>query len=475
MEVVTRRRLMPTANRFASEMRLTIEELARATATPVDILRAWQDLGLLSSRGEELEADDIERVRLLQFVQSRGLGPEAVARACQTQGDLLGVFIDSFLGADGFRSGDRRARHSLAEAADVTGLDPAVLQRLWTAAGLADQDEAYDDDVEALQGLRMALDAGLPEDALVQIVRVFADALGRVADAETRLFHHYVHERLRADGLAGEELMVATQAVSQPLMGLIEPTVLYFHRKAFQRAQREDLLFHLTEDVTPPTEVPGEIDVTILFVDLSGFTPLTEAMGDAAAARLMERFSDLVRDAARRCQGTVVKQIGDEFMLAFSDPGSAVHFGLQIEAETSAEPQFPAVRMGAHRGAVLYREGDYIGATVNVAARVVAEAGRHQLVVTDAVRPAAAVTPGAEVTSLGTPELKGIGGRLELFEVRRVGHRPERSIDLVCQMELAPDAAAPRLSWHGTDLRFCSDDCLRIFVASPDKYRVPQP
>jgi class 3 adenylate cyclase len=455
---------------------LTIGQLAEATGSSLDTLRTWRDLGLFSSRGAAFSPQDVERVRLLQFVQARGLGPEAVARACQTQGDLLGVFVDSFLAAGGFLPGDRLARHSLAEAAVASGLDPAVLQRLWTAAGLGDQDEAYDDDVKAFGWLRTALDAGLPEDALAQILRVFADALGRVAHAESQLFHHYVHERFRADGLAGTELLMATETVSKPLMGLIEPTVLYFHRKAFQRAQREDLLLHLTEDVTPPAEVPGEIDATILFVDLSGFTPLTEAMGDAAAARLMERFGHLVRDAARRFQGRVVKQIGDEFMLAFSDPASAVSCGLEIEAATSAEPHFPAVRMGAHSGAVLYREGDYIGATVNVAARVVAEAGRHQFVVTDAVRAAATVARGgAEVTSFGTRELKGIGGQLELFEVHRFGDRPLRTIDPVCLMELDPATAPAQLTWHATDLRFCSDDCLRLFVASPDRYGLHQP
>jgi DNA-binding transcriptional MerR regulator len=174
---------------------LTIDELAQATATPVDTLRAWQDLELLPRPGEGLEPNDIERVRLLRFVQARGVAPEAVARACQTQGDLLGVFVDSFPGASGSLPGDRRVRHSPVEAAAANGLDPAVLQRLWMAAGLGDQQEAYDDDVEAFGWLRTALDTGLLEDALVQILRVFADALGRVADAETQLFHHYVHDR----------------------------------------------------------------------------------------------------------------------------------------------------------------------------------------------------------------------------------------------------------------------------------------
>jgi adenylate cyclase len=446
---------------------ITIDELAEATAIPVETLRAWQDLGLLSSRGDALTAEDVERARVLQFAQRRGISPEAVARACETQGDLLGEYVESVIG---FGGGERGPGVSLAEAAEFSGLDGAVLQRLWVAAGLWDEQRVHDDDLQAMRGLRTALDAGLPEDALVQIVRVLADALGRVADAEVGLFHHYVHERMRAQGINAQELTAATRAVSRSLVGLVEPTVVYFHRTAFRRALREDLLVHLAEDTAPPAEVPGEIEATILFVDLSGFTPLTEAMGDDAAAQLMARFSDLVREAARHHHGRVVKQIGDEFMLAFSDPGAAVSFGLEIEAAASAEPQFPAVRIGAHHGSVLYREGDYVGATVNVAARVVGEAGRHQFLITETVETAVADTAGGEVLPIGARGLKGIPDQLQLFEVRRRGEQPARTIDPVCLMELDPAKAAVRLAWRGTELQFCSDDCLARFVATPDRY-----
>ena len=446
--------------------RLTVDELARMTATPVDMLRAWQRLGLLSSRSDALSALDVERVRLLRFVEGRGVDAETVARVSEAQGDLLGEFVDSLLGEH--RPGPLVP---LADAAEVAGLDPALLERLWVAAGLREQHHADPDDVEAMRWLGATVAAGLPADALVQIVRVFADALGRVADAEARLFHHYVHERLRADGLEGRELLAATRAVSQPLMGLIEPAVLYFHRVAFRRALGEDLLVHLAEGTTPPADVPGEIEATILFVDLSGFTPLTEAMGDDAAARLMERFSQLVRDAGLRCHGHVVKQIGDEFMLAFDDPASAVRCGLDIEAAAVAEPRFPAVRMGAHAGPLLYREGDYVGATVNTAARVVAAAGRHQFLVTAAIRAALTDVPGIEVIPHGARELKGIAGGLDLYEARRAHHRgPHRVTDPVCLMELDPAAAAARLTWRSTDLLFCSDDCLRLFAADPERY-----
>src|SRR5207302_3960526 len=110
-----------------------------------------------------------------------------------------------------------------------------------------------------------------------------------------------------------------------------EPAVMYFHRKSMERANREDLLLHLLEETTPPSKV-GELFRTVLFVDLSSFTPLTEAMGDAAAARVVERFSDMVRETAGGCDGQIVKQIGDEFMLVFPTANSAVTFGVGMRA-----------------------------------------------------------------------------------------------------------------------------------------------
>jgi adenylate cyclase len=301
---------------------------------------------------------------------------------------------------------------------------------------------------------------------------VFADAAGRIAEAESRLFHYYVHERFRAQGLTGAQLTTATETVAAPLIELIEPTLLYFHSKAWERAQRDDLLVHLTEDASTPGDVPGEIEATSLFVDLSGFTPLTEVMGDPAAASLVERFSHLVRAAAGRHHGTVVKQIGDEFMLVFTDPTSAVSCGLTIEAAVSAEPQFPAVRQGAHTGRVLYREGDYIGATVNVAARVAAEADRHQLLITPTLRAQATDLGDVTFTPIGARNLKGIADTVELFDVHPSGDPPVRVIDPVCLMELDPTQCEYQLSWRGTQLHFCSQGCLTRFVATPAS---PQP
>jgi adenylate cyclase len=66
---------------------------------------------------------------------------------------------------------------------------------------------------------------------------------------------------------------------------------------------------------------------------------------------------------------TWVKQIRDAFILTFARPADAIEFGLTMDRLVDAEPQFPALHIGARQGSVLYRAGDYVGGTVNLAAR----------------------------------------------------------------------------------------------------------
>ena len=395
---------------------MTHDEIANLVGAEVVEVRRWQRLGLLGD-GDILETEELERARLAAFATRRGIPAEELARTLHERPDLLTPYLRPSL-----RPG-RQGVLTLAEAAERASLDPDLLPRVWAAAGLRDQTHAYDEDVEALQLVSTALQLGFPLDALLQVLRVLSDALGRVSEAMIRGVHLYVHESFRAEGLSGEELTRASLAVSDPMVELVEPAVLYFHRKSWERANREDMLLHLVEDLTPPSTAPGELVRTILFVDLCGFTPLTEQLGDDAAAQVVDRFSEIVRRDAASCDGQVVKQIGDEFMLAFPTPASAVAFGTGIHASAATEAGFPALRVGAHFGSVLYREGDYVGANVNLAARVTSEAVGTQFVVTPAVRDGAR-TSDVEFVGLGLRSLKGVSGPVELFEVRGVETAP---------------------------------------------------
>jgi len=194
-------------------------------------------------------------------------------------------------------------------------------------------------------------------------------------------------------------------------------------------------------------------------------------MGDAAAARVLERLSEMVRKSVNAWDGRVIKQIGDAFMLVFPEPRSAVACVLEIESQAAKEPQFPAVRAGIHWGSVLYREGDYVGSNVNIASRIANEAQRHQVLVTSEVRKEARDLPEIEFVRLGKRNLKGVSVKLDLFEVRSsAAPAAAKAVDPVCGMELGPGEIAARLSLEGAERAFCSEACLRKFVASPESY-----
>jgi adenylate cyclase len=230
---------------------------------------------------------------------------------------------------------------------------------------------------------------------------------------------------------------------------------------------------HLEEQagLAEPPETPGQIRRAVMFVDLASFTPLAEAMGDVRAAQVLDRFSVMVRRAVQRCHGRIVKQIGDGFMIVFPECFSAVSCGLEIEERSSQEPQFPAVRIGLHWGPLLYREGDYVGSNVNIAARLADEAHRHQVLVSDEVRRRAKEYPDVEFVRIGRRKLKGLAAEVEVFEAKPVNPAElDRVIDPVCGMELSPREVASRLSVEGREHSFCSDACLKQFVKAPGKY-----
>jgi adenylate cyclase len=451
---------------------LTLEQMARRTGEPEERLRQWRSLGLIGSEdGERFRPEDAERVRLVQMFLRRGIGLETIAQAAKNG------LLDRYTGL--ISAGGAGPAYSLAEAAETIGLDIDLMRRLWEAGEMGERGELCDeDDVSMLRSCKVALEAGFPEEALTQALRVYADALGRVADAESRLFHFYVHDRLKAAGLSGLELVDSVQAAGDRMNPLLEPAIRYFHRKAMARAARENAVMLLEEEagLEEEGEVPGQLQAAIVFVDLSKFTSLAEAMGDVKAVEVLARFSNLVRDAVGRWEGRVVKQIGDAFMLVFADPRSAVACALEVEGRASKEAQFPAARSGVHWGPVLFREGDYVGSNVNIASRLAAEAKRHQVLVTAQVRNAAKELADVEFVRLGKRRLKGLAEDLDLFEARPSSPEgEEKAIDPVCGMELRPAEVAARLSLEGPstgsgERAFCSDECLRQFVASPEKY-----
>lgn len=452
----------PRSNQASS---LSLEELARRAGVASEQVRAWREAGLFGDLNCAcFSLRDVERARLIQLFVRRGVDLAAIGDWIRS--GEMDRHVDLLESPSG-------ATYTLAEASAMLGLDASMVGRLWEAAGL-NVDLLDDEDVEALRALKPAIDAGFPEAAIGQLVRVFADAMQRVAETEARLFHFYVRNALAAQGLSDAELARAVWQAGERVSVLDQPALLYFHRKALRHAIADTAVLELAQrsGLAGSSGTAGQLELSLAFVDLAGFTPLTETKGDLEAAQVLERFSILVRQAIAPFDGHVVKQIGDAFMLVFPDARAAVATALAIVQRARGEAQFPPVRGAVHCGQALYREGDYVGTTVNVAARLVGTAEHHQVVVTGAARQAAGSLTHTEFVPLSKRRLKGIADGVEVFEACAAAAPPQaRRRDPACGLELAPSEVAARLTLGGTEYAFCSEACVHQFVAQRDARR----
>ncbi len=160
----------------------------------------------------------------------------------------------------------------------------------------------------------------------------------------------------------------------------------------------------------------------IAFVDVSGFTRLTQARGDQEGARIAVRLGELAEQVARRHGGRLVKLLGDGALLRFDHPTRAVEAALDTIDEAPAYG-LPPIHVGIHAGPIIDRDGDVFGHTVNVAARVGGVAGAGEVVVTSEVLNAAGDKASVEWEPIGQVELKGVDEKLDLSRA----HRSRRS------------------------------------------------
>jgi adenylate cyclase len=149
------------------------------------------------------------------------------------------------------------------------------------------------------------------------------------------------------------------------------------------------------------------------FLDLTGYTRLTEERGDQAAAELAARLAGLVRRSSLEHRGTPVKWLGDGVMFYFREPAAAVLAALDM-AEVVGRQGLPPAHVGIHAGPVIFQEGDYFGRTVNLAARIAEYARPGEVLVTQEVLDAAEGGP-VRFTEIGPVELKGVPGPLRLY------------------------------------------------------------
>ena len=213
---------------------------------------------------------------------------------------------------------------------------------------------------------------------------------------------------------------------------------------------------------------------TVAFVDLAGFSAITDVYGDVAAIAVLGRFEELVREALGGVEPPI-KWIGDEAMLGFADPATALQVLGRLLPACRSEPRIPLTRTGLNHGPVLRRSNDLFGSTVNIAARIAALASPGELLATEPVANVA-MSSGIVARYIGKTALRSIVEHVPLYSIELAPAFDPAWIDPVCKMHAPYEAyrrSTPTGPW------FCSERCAEAYRRSPEVYpgtsRAPDP
>jgi len=177
-----------------SRLALSLEQAAKRVGVTPATLRRWVRAGVIAPYDGGWTREAVAHARVVSAMRRRGHSLAAI-RAATEQGRLAFGLIDALFP----RVDDMVTRE---QAAAQTGLDPVLIERIMTTLGwsFAQADRLSVIEVQLLRYLAAVLEAGLPLAAMLQLMRVYGQAIARVADAEVRLFHLYVHEPLLRSG-----------------------------------------------------------------------------------------------------------------------------------------------------------------------------------------------------------------------------------------------------------------------------------
>jgi adenylate cyclase len=389
--------------------RISLSEAARRCGVPASTLKRWAEEKIVPVRRGRWTATAAAQARVVARMRDRGYSLEDLRKAGR-EGRLAFGFAEELFAED-------EGEVTVAMIAHETGLEEELIERVLVMLGTPKgrQRSLTSEDAVALRLCARVLAAGFPLVAFLQLVRIYVQSIRRIADAEVRLFHLYVHEPLIRDGVPELQMAEAMGDLAAEILPLAAPLTEYLHNRYLRHYIEQDVVGHMESEAGADTaEIElGQVAVTLCFIDLTGFTRYTEEEGDIEALDVVENFVATVEETLPG-EATIVKTIGDEVMVVSPDPGSLTEWAVRLLERL---PQRPQPRVGIHYGAAVYRDGDYFGSQVNLAHRVVNRALAGEILVTDRVTEAIASREGLRFEPIGEVQLKGFPVATELFLV----------------------------------------------------------
>jgi class 3 adenylate cyclase len=327
------------------------------------------DLDALEAAGIR---DAHARRGLLEYLDGLGFTAEEML-AAERHGRLFALSGDAVM-----RSGP--PVHSLRSAAQALGRPLEEIEHAWAALGLtvadADHIALSEADVEGLRTWS-DLSAVAGADTSLGVLRVLGASMARLAEAESSAIRAGV-PAIQIN-YTDDELTTArayeTVTVFVPRIGRLIDAV---HRQHLESAR---MYFEEVLRDTSPTVVCG-----VGFVDLSGFTSLTQLLTPAELSGLLSEFSGTVSDVVHADGGRVIKFIGDAVMWVSPTAQQLAKAAVDLVDHPRARDTGLEVRAGLSFGPLLALDGDYFGNAVNLAARLVASADPGQILGSDELR-----------------------------------------------------------------------------------------
>ncbi|MGI8507381.1 MAG: adenylate/guanylate cyclase domain-containing protein [Solirubrobacteraceae bacterium] len=387
---------------------MTLAEAAARVGVQPATLRRWLGRGLIPQYDGEWTPGAVGTARVVARMRERGHSLTEIKHAIE-DGRLAFGFLEDLFPSD-------QERISVKAAARETGLEQGLMQRLVSGLGMSPEHArtVSEDEVQLLRYVAAVLESGFPLVALLQLLRVYGQAMARIADAEVRLFHLYVHEPLMRSGVAGLETAEQMHALSREVLPLAGPMLDHVHQRYLQHFIEQDVVGHMEADLSGSSVDLGRMRVAIAFADLAGYTRLTEEEGELTALDAVERFVEAVENTLPD-EARVIKTIGDEAMIVGSDPAALTDWAVGFQRLATERPR---PRIAIHYGVALYRDGDYYGREVNIAARVAARSAGGDVLVT---RPVVEQAGGShlEFERIAEVKLKGFSEPTEIFLARQ--------------------------------------------------------
>jgi adenylate cyclase len=395
----------------------TRQEVAQRAGVDPNYVDRLVELGILTpAAGAAFSPGDVIRARWMQSLERAGVPLEGMAAAVRD-----GILSFSYLDVAAFDRFAGLSGTTFQQLSAQTGIPLELLMVVREAFGFAEpgpEDTVRENELSVVSAIELQLSKGFRPVVIERWLRVCGDSLRRIAATETAGWHSEVVTPLLASGMTEREMLQAQADLGSLMAPLREQVLLAIYYGQQEHAWTQETV-EAVERALDRAGLYSRLDrpPAVCFLDITGYTRLTEERGDEAAADLAARLARLVRRSSQEHGGTPVKWLGDGVMFYFREPADAVLVAVEL-VEVVGRHGLPPAHVGVHAGPVVFQEGDYFGRTVNLAARIAAYARPGEVLVSREVVDAA---EGGSVTfsEVGPVELKGVSGMLRLYAARR--------------------------------------------------------